>query len=262
MIDTHCHLTYPGLIERGDQVIADALAAGVQQMISVSTSPQDAILAADLAAKHPAVFSTIGVHPCHADQCHDRSELRDAMTRVAQRAKVVAVGEIGLDRHHPEPSLEVQQKVLDWQLDWISQQPKAWPIIIHNRQATELTLATLKASGISASRFVFHCFTGMRSELQAILDFGAWVSFTGVVTFKNSQTLLADSALVPLERIMMETDAPYLTPAPHRKVRINEPKFVPLVAQALASQRPGISLGDFQQQVTANSRRFFALPSA
>lgn len=262
MIDTHCHLTYPGLIERVDQVVADALAAGVTQLISVSTSPDDARLGAELSQKYPSVFSTVGVHPCHADQCPDKSRLLDAMTQIAGGPKVVAVGEIGLDQHHPQPPLDIQQKVLDWQLDWVSQQPKAWPIIIHNRQTTDRVLATLKASGIAGARFVFHCFTGTPGELQAILDFGAQVSFTGVVTFKNSTTLLADSAIVPLDRIMIETDSPYLTPAPHRRIKTNEPKFVPLVAQALASVRPDVSRDDFQAIVTANSRRFFALPPA
>ena len=132
------------------------------------------------------------------------------------------------------------------------------PIVIHSRQATQRLLSVLEASGIPGTRFVFHCFTGDDAELDSILTFGAMISFTGIVTFANARNLATSAARVPIDRLMIETDSPYLTPDPHRKVRPNEPRFVPFVAEFLAVQR-GVEKHVFVEAVDENAVRFFGL---
>ena len=266
MIDTHCHLTYKGLIERVDAVVARAGEAGVDRMISVGTSPDDARLALGLTRRFDGVYSTVGVHPHDAHQWRDRDAVADVMRELAGQAKVVALGEMGLDRHYPDPPIGDQRRAFEWQLeiaaelDGVSAKPQAaLPIIVHNREATDDVIAMIRDSDVPGGRFVFHCFTGDDGELDAILELGAMVSFTGIVTFKNARSLAASAARVPDDRIMIETDAPYLTPEPYRKVRPNEPCYVPHVARFLAARR-GVDADAFVQQVDANARRVFGLP--
>ena len=259
MIDTHCHLTYPGLRERVEQVLAGAAEAGVDRMISVGTSPADAREAIMLAERHDNVFATVGLHPHHAADEDDLPALAAAMRGLATHSRVVALGEMGLDRHYAEPAMDVQRAAFEAQLAIAVELPDR-PIIIHNREATDDTLAVLRASGLPGERFVFHCFTGSADELDAILDFGALVGFTGIVTFNSARDLAAASDRVPLERMLIETDSPYLTPHPHRKVRPNEPRYVADVARFLAARR-GLSIEAFTAAVDANAERFFRLPT-
>lgn len=259
MIDTHCHLTYAPLFDRLDAVLAGAREAGVDRMITIGTGPEDAGRAVALARRFPHVFAAVGLHPHYAAQHTDRPALVAAIHDLARESKVVAIGEMGLDRHYSDPPIAEQVRVFEWQLQSVQELPRPYPVVIHNRRATDDTLAILRHSGMAPERFVFHCFTGDDRELDAILEFGAMVSFTGVVTFKNSQSLLDRAARVPLERVMIETDSPYLTPAPHRKVKVNEPKYVVHVAKALALRRE-MREAAFIAAVDANAQRFFGLP--
>ena len=257
MIDTHCHLTYQGLRERVDEVLAAAADAGVDRMISVGTTPADAKQAIAVAERYDNVFATVGVHPHHAAETGDRAELLDTLRSLATHEQVVALGEMGLDYHYPEPSKDVQRAAFEAQLD-IAAELTQLPIIIHNRKATDDTLAVLRTSGLSGQRFVFHCFTGTADELDKILDFGAYVGFTGIVTFNSAADVAEASDRVPLERMFIETDAPYLTPAPFRKVRPNEPRYVAEVARFMAKRR-NMMLDDFTTAVDANAEVFFNL---
>lgn len=260
MIDTHCHLTYDGLHERVDDVIAAAAQAGVDRMISVGTTPADAEKARALAHRKPNIYFTAGLHPHYAEQYPDKSALLDALRDKLADPKCVALGEMGLDRHYPDPPIDVQRRVFECQLELATgNEYFRGPIVIHNREATGETLSILSASGIAPERFVFHCFTGTADELDAILNFGAMVSLTGIVTFGSAKALAQASDAIPLNRLMIETDSPYLTPAPHRKVRPNEPKYVADVARFLAERR-ALSLEDFTAAVDANAERFFQLP--
>lgn len=264
MIDTHCHLTYDGLHERVDHVIAKAAEAGVDRMISVGTTPADAEKARALAARKPNLFFTAGLHPHYAEGYTDKAALLDALREKLADPKCVAIGEMGLDRHYPDPPFDLQQRVFDWQLELASEKGNtpisSKPIVIHNRKATDDTLAMLRASGIDPARFVFHCFTGTAEELDAILDFGAMVSITGIVTFNSARDVAEASDTIPIDRLMIETDSPYLTPEPHRKVRPNEPRYVADVARFLAARR-GLTLDAFISHVDANAQRFFGLPN-
>jgi TatD DNase family protein len=262
MIDTHCHLTYDGLHARVDDVIAAAAQAGVDRMISVGTTPADAEKARALAARFPNVYFTAGLHPHYAERYPDKAALLDALRDKLADPKCVALGEMGLDRHYPDPPLDLQERAFDWQLEHASEKGDksifSKPIVIHNREATDDTLTMLKRSGIDPHRFVFHCFTGSADELDKILAFGSMVSLTGIVTFPSAKDLAEASDAIPLDRLMIETDSPYLTPAPHRKVRPNEPKYVADVARFLADRRE-MSLQDFTAATDANAKRFFGV---
>jgi TatD DNase family protein len=266
VIDTHCHLTFPELHDRLDDVLAAANRAGVDRMISIGTTPESSRHAADLAASHGHVFATAGIHPHEAGRHHDRNALLDPLREMLALPGVVALGEMGLDTHYPDPPLADQKRVFAWQLELATDHPDL-PVVIHNRKAIDDTLAMLRDTGLPGERFVFHCFTGTPAEVvtgtpaevDAILDFGACVGFTGVVTFKSAADVAEASDRVPLERMFVETDAPFLTPEPHRKVRPNEPCYVPHVAAFLAERR-GVSVDDFTAAVDANAERFFGLP--
>ena len=260
MIDTHCHLTYSPLCDRIDTVIAEARDAGVHRMISVGTTPDDATRAASLAAAYDPLFATVGLHPNYSGEFTDQAALTAAMHTLADHPKVVAFGEMGLDCHYPDPPLDRQRPMFACQLDAVTAYPKPMPVIIHNRKATDAVLAMIRESTIPGDRFVFHCFTGSAAELRQILDLGAMVSLTGIITFNSARDIAEASDMIPLDRLMIETDSPYLTPEPHRKVRPNEPKYVPHVARFLASRR-GMTEPDFVAAVDANATRFFGLPA-
>lgn len=264
MIDTHCHLTYDGLHEQVDDVIQRAAAAGVDRMISVATTPSDAQRIVELAGTYANVFATVGVHPHYAASWTDLEDMAALMKRIAMSDQIVALGEMGLDYHYNDPHPDVQRQVFEAQLQVVSEldeldkQGRTLPIIIHNREATDDTLAVLRSSQLSPERFVFHCFTGNADELDAILNFGAMVSVTGIVTFKNAKALATAIDRVPLDRLMIETDSPFLTPEPHRKVRTNEPQYVADVARFLAARR-NLPLDEFTAATDRNAEQFFGL---
>jgi TatD DNase family protein len=267
MIDTHCHLTYDGLHERVDSVISDAVAAGVDRMITVGTSPADARKAIALAERYDNIYATAGLHPHYAADWPSPTMLVEALRDLIEHPKVVALGEMGLDKHYADPPMKMQQAAFAAQLDLANElssltpQASSLPIIIHNREATDDTLALIADSGLPGDRFVFHCFTGTPDEVDKILAIGARVSFTGIITFKNAQAIAEASDRVPLEKLMIETDSPYLAPEPHRKVRPNEPKYVVHVAEFLAKRR-GMTVDEFTAAVDTNAVRFFGLTQA
>ncbi|MEM1210844.1 MAG: TatD family hydrolase [Planctomycetota bacterium] len=260
MIDTHCHLTYPGIRDRLPEVLSGARTAGLSGMISVGTSPADAQTAQAIAQSEPDVWFTAGIHPLHSNEITDPAAAIDHLRQLLADPRCVALGELGLDNHYPTPSPEVQLPIFHTQMELAQDVPHT-PIVIHNRKATDHTLSVLREHGIPGPRCVFHCFTGSADELDAILDYGAMVSLTGIVTFKSAADLAAASDRIPLDRLMVETDSPYLTPAPHRKIKTNEPKYVTAVARFLAERR-GMSDADFEAATDLNAQRFFSLSAS
>jgi TatD DNase family protein len=259
VIDTHCHLTFPDYADRVDAVLASARAAGVVGAITISTTTADAVRTVALARQHTNLWASAGVHPLYADRAANWDELRDA----GLDPKCVAWGELGLDRHYAEPPQEVQRPLLEEQLAhlarWRTEDPRLdKPVVIHCREAFDELIPVLAASGLPAERFVFHCFTAGPREMRLLLDFGASVSFTGVVTFRNARETREAARLAPPERVMVETDAPFLTPEPHRSVRPNEPRFVVHVADALA-ELWGRPQGEVREQTFQKSLEFFKL---
>lgn len=257
MIDTHCHLTFDCFEDRVESVLADALAAGVSKVITVATTTRDAHRVVELAETHPSVWCSTGVHPLYSDQPIDWEAMHDA----ARHPKCVAWGELGLDNHYEQPFAARQRSVLEEQLEKIEEWTEEGlrkPVIVHCRDAYEDLLPILDRSTLPNDRFVFHCFTGTPEDARNVLDFGAWISFTGIVTFANATSVALASDLVPLDRLMVETDSPFLTPEPHRSTRPNEPKFVPHIASFLAARR-GIDEADFEATLDANACRFFGI---
>lgn len=260
MIDTHCHLTFPEYEGRVAEILAEAHAQGVYGAITVSTTTADALRTTRLAEQHQNLWATAGIHPLYADEPAHWDDLRTA----ARSPKCVAWGELGLDRHYADPPQSLQVPLLEEQLAriaaWQRDEPQlAKPIVVHCREAFDELLPILAASGLPRDRFVFHCFTAGPREMRLLLNFGAWVSFTGVVTFRNAKETHEAARLAPIDRVMVETDAPFLTPEPHRTVRPNAPRFVVHVANALAQiwRRPE---REVYAQLFANAQHFFRLP--
>ena len=254
MFDTHCHLTYPQFVDRLDAVIADAAAVGVDRLITIGTTPDDVIAARQVATRYDNVWFAAGVHPHYADKVDDVSWLGD----IVRHERCVAFGEMGIDYHYPEPPRDVQHALFTAQLEQVKASGIDKPIVIHSRKATDDALAMIHNSRIDPARFVFHCFTESPDDCRKVLDAGAMISFTGIVTYNNAPEVRESAKLVPADRIMFETDAPYLSPEPHRKVRPNEPKFVAATAAFLADLRE-TPAEQFIAQCNANAQRFFGL---
>lgn len=271
MIDTHCHLTFPDFHEPKfpggvAKVLADAKARGVDGCITISTTSADAVSALEIAHRYPNVWCSAGVHPLYSDQGpHDW----DTLARVAASPRCVAWGELGLDNHYQEPARDIQHQVLHEQLDFIQRQHaqgvgalgRTLPIVIHCREAFADLIPILKQTSLDPTRFVFHCFTGAPADMRALLDFGAFVSFTGVATYRNAADVREAIRLAPDDRIMIETDAPFLSPEPHRSTRPCQPWMASVTAANIATLRAA-PLPAFLERIDDNTRRFFALPAS
>ncbi len=257
MIDTHCHLTFPDFPDTS-AVLARAAQHGVMGAITISTTTQDCTRALAIAERHENVWCSAGVHPLYSDKApHVWENLR----RCAAHPKCVAWGELGLDNHYKEPWQGVQRAVLEEQLAFIQechQTSPAKPVVLHCREAFADLIPVLKRTRLSPGMFVFHCFTGSPADMRLLLDFGAMVSFTGVVTYKSAADVRDAAMLTPLDRIMVETDAPFLSPHPHRSVRPCEPWMASLTARALAELR-GEDWNTFHDAINANTQRFYGV---
>lgn len=253
LIDSHCHLTYQPLADMRGEVLARAAEAGVTHMISIGTDISDTRAAMELATSRANIFASSGVHPHQAGKTEAgwEAELR----LLAGDARVVAVGETGLDYHYDFSPRDRQREVFERQLALATEIGK--PVVIHCREAHSDVMAVLGGFG-GLKRVVFHCFTGTMAEAREILDRGYWISLTGVVTFKNSRELQEVARFLPPDRIMMETDSPYLSPEPVRSRRPNEPALVVHVARRVSELR-GMPFEEFAALTRSNTIRFFDL---
>jgi len=251
--DSHVHLTFDKFDVDRDAVIARARDAGVSHMITVSSYLGDAELCADLAARHPDIYFTAGVHPHEAKGWNE--DVSQALSKVARRPKSVAVGEIGLDYHYDHSPREVQRAVFREQIGMA--RDLGLPIVIHTREAWSDTFSILEEEKAAAIGGVFHCFSGGPEEARRCLDLGFYLSFAGPITFKNPGQLPEAAALVPIDRLLTETDAPFLTPHPHRGKR-NEPSHVVLVAERIAALR-GVTAAQIGEATTRNLEAVFRL---
>lgn len=257
VIDTHCHLTFPDYAGRIDEVLREAREAGVLGCITISTSSEDCEDALRVADEHEHVWCTSGVHPLYADRPLDWARIR----AVGEHPKCVAWGELGLDNHYPEPAHDLQRAVLAEQLAHLEQ----WkddgldhPIVIHCREAFDDLIPILRQTAFDPHRFVFHCFTGTPDDARKVLDFGAMISFTGVVTYRNAKEVAEAARLVPLDRVLCETDAPFLAPEPHRGKRPCVPAWSRHTAEFLAGLH-GLPFEDFERHLDNNTERFFGI---
>ena len=246
--DSHCHI-YDERIPDGSTVALDlARAGGVDTFIVVGCDRATTRSALEVAAAHRDVWATVGLHP------HEASHGTDSVVDLLDSPGVVAVGEAGLDYHYDHSPRALQAEAFRTQIEWANE--RSLPLVIHTREAWEETFEILDAEGIP-ERTVFHCFTGGVDELDACVERGAMVSFSGIVTFPSATDLREAAVRCPLESMLIETDSPYLAPVPHRG-RANHPALVTTVGTAIADLRD-VARAEVATATHANTRRFFAI---
>ena len=256
LIDSHAHIQgkeYAGEVEA---VIARAREAGVGKIIAVGgagdmSSNTEAVA---LAKTFPDIYATVGMHP-HDAKDVGADKLKKLKDLAAAEPKVVAVGETGLDYYYNHSPREVQRRVFG-QFIHLARET-GLPIVVHERDAAQDVADLLRTEGAGKLRGVIHCFTGNYEAARAYLDLGFYISFTGIITFKNADALRDVVRNVPLERMLVETDSPYLTPVPHRGKR-NEPAYVRYVAETVARIK-GLSLEEVARVTTQNVRELFGV---
>lgn len=279
LIDTHAHLDFPEFASDLEEVIQRATAARVTRIITIGTTVASSRQAVQLAAKYPGVYATVGIHPTHAAEVSEN--FIDELRQLAAQPKVVAIGEIGLDYFHL-PSRAEKEDVIQTtyralsagsvQLLLRDQSEKATqavvfqeqlelaesldlPVVVHQRDSLEDTLATIREYPVSA---VFHCFNASPAQALDLVQQGYYLSFTGIVTFKKAVEVREAAAAISIDRLMLETDAPYLAPVPFRGKRC-EPAHVRETAQAIARARD-ISFEGLAEATSRNACRLFRLP--
>jgi TatD DNase family protein len=253
LFDSHCHLDFPDFAEELEAVVERARAAGVERLVTISTRVRQGARLAAIADRFPNVWFTIGTHPHQAAEEPDVDAA--AIRTFAAHPKCVGIGEAGLDYHYDYAPRVVAARVFRAQIALARE--LELPLVIHAREADDDVAAILREE-MSAGAFqaVLHCFTSSRALAETGLELGLYVSFSGVLTFKNSADLRAIARDVPLDRVLVETDAPFLAPVPHRGRR-NEPAFVVETAQALAEAK-GVDGSTIAAATRANTLRLFA----
>jgi TatD DNase family protein len=253
LVDSHCHLDFPDFADDLDGVVGRARDQGVGRLVTISTRVRrlDGLLA--IAARFPDVFCSVGTHPHNA---HEELDITTAdLVARTRHPKVVAIGEAGLDYHYDNSPRDAQEQ--GFRAHIAAARETGLPLVIHSREADDDTARILEQeTGKGAFPAVLHCFTGGRDLAMRGVALGHYVSFTGILTFKNSQNLRDIAAALPADRILVETDAPYLAPGPYRGKR-NEPAYVTETAKVLAQTR-GVSADEIARQTTENFFRLFA----
>jgi len=254
LIDTHCHLTFKQFEGCVEAVVERSRAAGVTGWITVGTDTQDNRKAIALAEKFDGMYAAVGIHPHEAKDvtAGDLDELKKSV----QNKKVVAIGETGLDFHYNFSKQDAQRRLFIEHLKIAAE--RRLPVIVHSREAFDETLEIIGEYGRGIEKIVFHCFSGSAEQAQMVLEKGYFISFTGVVTFKNAEKTRLAGQVVPVNRLMLETDCPYMSPEPMRKQKINEPGLMIHTARFLAGLK-NMDLNDFAAAVMGTSRGFFSI---
>jgi len=254
LIDTHAHLDNELFKDERQDVINRCGAVGVTQIINASYDLPSSRRAAALAREDSRIFATVGVHPHDADGVPE--DYLAQLTSLAGQSEVVALGEMGLDYYRDLSPRKIQQRVFREQL--ALSRELVMPVVIHNREAHGDILEIMRQDGVSPAGGVMHCFSGSWEVARECMKLGLYISLAGPVTFKNAARLQDIARRVPLDRLLVETDAPYLTPEPHRGRR-NEPSYVVYVARQVAQLR-GMRLEELAAAVSTNARQLFNLP--
>ena len=250
LVDSHCHLDFPELADRIDQVIDSMMHANVGAALCIGVSLERMPKVQALAEKHRNLYATVGVHPEHQDCLEPDVE---TLLRFADHPTVLGIGETGLDYfwHKDKP---------EWQRERFRVHIRAAkacgkPLIIHTRDSAADILQILRVEGADSVGGVMHCFTETREVAEKALDMGFYISFSGIVTFKNAHELKETAKMVPIDRLLVETDSPFLAPVPHRG-KTNEPAFVRHVANEIAALK-GIGIDEVESQTTENFCKLF-----
>ncbi len=254
LIDTHCHLTFEDLACDIEAVLARSRAAGVAEWITVGTDPQENRKAIEFTERFENLYAAVGIHPHDAKNV--TAQMLAELKELARHKKVVAIGETGLDYHYDFSPREQQRTVFAEHLQIAAE--LGLPVIIHCREAFDETMQILDEHRGAVDKVVFHCFSGSAEQAKVVLDRGFHISFTGVVTFKNARIKQDAARIVPVDRLMLETDCPYMSPEPMRKQKVNEPALLIHTARFLAGLKQ-MDLEDFAHAVTATSKDFFGL---
>ncbi|BFM20206.1 TatD family hydrolase [Gilvimarinus japonicus] len=253
LVDSHCHLDrinldpYDGQL---NQALAAAHARDIKQMLCISISLDNVEQVIQIAQQNPSVLASVGVHPCDVSA---GTATREQLTEWAGRDKVVAIGETGLDYYHETDSIDEQKASFALHLEVAGQ--VGLPVVVHTRNARQDTLDLIKAHGNPEHAGVLHCFTESWEMAQAAMEMNYYISLSGIVTFKNAKELQEVARNMPLDRLLVETDSPYLAPVPYRG-KPNEPQYVREVAEFVADLK-GISYAELAEITTENFYRLF-----
>jgi TatD DNase family protein len=253
LIDSHCHLEYKGLVERQPSVLERAREAGVGAFLNISTKQSEWEQVVGTAIREHDVFASVGIHPHEADQHEDLG--RGVLLAASENPRVIGIGETGLDYYYEHSDRVVQQKLFRMHIDVARQ--TGLPVIIHTRDAEADTLEILE-SELEKGAFpaLIHCFTSSDAFGKRVLELGLTISISGIVTFKNARELQQSASEIPADRLLVETDSPFLAPVPHRG-KPCEPAFVANTAQFLADLR-GVEVAELADQTTANFIKLFS----
>jgi TatD DNase family protein len=250
LVDSHCHLDFPELADNLEAILARMRQNHVGHALCVSVNLEDFPRVLALAEGHEHLFASVGVHP---DYPNVKEPTKELLTLLARHPKIVAVGETGLDYYRLHGDLEWQRERFRTHIRAAIECGK--PLIVHTRAAAEDTIRLMREEGAGRVGGVMHCFTESWEVAQAALDMGFYISFSGIVTFKNAKALKEVAIRVPLERMLIETDSPYLAPVPFRG-KVNDPSLVKFVAESIAGLR-GCDFADVANQTTENFCRLF-----
>lgn len=257
LIDSHCHLDFDALSADLDGVLARAAAAGVTGMVTISTRVKLFDRIAAIAEAHPQVWCSVGTHPHHA---HEETDVTaDDILRLSEHPKCIAIGEVGLDYHYPG---DYGAQSSQFRLATACSRRSGLPVVVHARDADDDVAAILESetAGAGPFPFVLHCFSSGAELARRALALGGYISFSGIVTFKNAKEIQEVARFAPADRILVETDAPYLAPVPNRG-KPNEPSYLRFTAAKLAELR-GVSLEMIAAQTSNNFHRLFSKVTA
>jgi TatD DNase family protein len=253
LVDSHCHLDFPELAEDLDQVLVRMREAGVVHALCISVNLENWPRVRDLAARYPQLHGTVGVHP---DEQSGEEPTVEQLAQLAATPRIVAIGETGLDYYRQAGDTEWQRERFRVHVRAARETGK--PLVVHTRDAAADTIEILRAEGAAEVGGVMHCFTESREVAEAAMDLGFYISFSGIVTFKNAESLREVARRVPVERLLVETDAPYLAPVPFRGKR-NEPAFVRQVATEIAKLKD-MDIHKFEEITSSNFSTLFGIP--
>ncbi|MCK4946553.1 MAG: TatD family hydrolase [Alphaproteobacteria bacterium] len=254
LIDSHCHLEFSDFADEGAaEIVSRAKAAGVGHLLTICTRIAEFDKVVAIAEQFPCVHCTVGTHPHHAAEPNEKNITVKDIISYTKNPKVVGIGEVGLDYHYNYSPVEDQQRAFTTHIEAAAETDL--PLIVHTREAEDDTFRLMRDVGQGKVRGVMHCFSSSQKLAEESLALGFYISFSGIITFKKSDELREVVKYVPLDRILVETDSPYLAPLPHRGKR-NEPAFVVHTAQMVAELK-GVSPEEVAKQTTKNFFKLF-----
>lgn len=253
LVDSHCHLTYEPMFSNLDQLILDCEKENISSLLSISTNLDTAERSIEIANKYEKIYTSIGLHPLEVKK--NSKDLNKILNLPIVSKKIIAIGECGLDYYRYNDNKKEQISAFEQQIAFAGK--NNLPVIIHTRSANQDMLSILKNHRESKIKFLIHCFSENLSFCEEVLNLGCYVSFSGIVTFKNAKEIQKCAKIVPLNKLMIETDSPYLSPEPMRG-KSNNPTNVKYVAEKI-SEIKKISLDEIKNKTTENFNYFFSI---